>query len=74
MERDEIIGLVVPIMVSFLLFGYVAYCWFNQKVHVRGKGWRSKDEAPKTFYFTVILLLLIGLGQLFSTLYFKFLK
>ncbi|HJL96833.1 MAG TPA: hypothetical protein QF401_01655 [Candidatus Poseidoniaceae archaeon] len=63
----------IPIVISILLFAYAGYCWVNQKVHVRGKGWKTKDEAPKTFYFTVILLVIIGLGQIVNTL-FWFLK
>ena len=69
MTTGEFSRLVLPIVISVLLFAYAGYCWVAQKVHVRGKGWRTKDEAPKSFYFTVIILVLIGLGQLFSTLY-----
>ena len=64
MTIGEISRLVLPIIVSVLLFAYAGYCWVTQKV--KGK---TKDEAPKSFYFTVIIILLIGLGQLFSTLY-----
>ena len=69
MTIGEFSRLVLPIIISVLLFAYAGYCWVTQKVHVRGKGWKTKDEAPKSFYFTVIILVLIGLGQLFSTLY-----
>ena len=68
MTIGEISRLVLPIIISVLLFAYAGYCWVTQKVH-QGKGWKTKDEAPKSFYFTVIILVLIGLGQLFSTLY-----
>lgn len=69
MTIGEFSRLVLPIVISGLLFAYAGYCWVTQKVHVKGKGWKTKDEAPKSFYFTVIILVLIGLGQLFSTLY-----
>lgn len=69
MTIGEISRLVLPIIISVLLFAYAGYCWVTQKVHLKGKGWKTKDEAPKSFYFTVIILVLIGLGQLFSTLY-----
>ena len=69
MTIGEISRLVLPIIISVLLFVYAGYCWVTQKVHLKGKGWKTKDEAPKSFYFTVIILVLIGLGQLFSTLY-----
>ena len=70
MTTGEISRLVLPIVISVLLFAYAGYCWITQKVHVRGKGWKTKDEAPKTFYLTVIILVLIGLGQLVSTVFF----
>jgi hypothetical protein len=69
MTIGEISRYVIPLIVTVLLFAYAGYCWVTQKVHVKGKGWKTKDEAPKSFYFTVIILVLIGLGQLFSTLY-----
>ncbi len=69
MTIGEFSRLVLPIIISVLLFAYAGYCWVTQKVHLKGKGWKTKDEAPKSFYFTVIILVLIGLGQLFSTLY-----
>lgn len=74
MQRDLVTGVVVPVLISLLLFSYVGYCWFNQKVHVRGRGWKTKDESPKTFYFTVILLTIIGIGQLASVAYFNVFK
>ena len=69
MTTGEFSRLVLPIIISVLLFAYAGYCWVTQKVHLKGKGWKTKDEAPKSFYFTVTILVLIGLGQLFSTLY-----
>jgi len=69
MTIGEISRYVIPLIVAVLLFAYAGYCWVTQKVHLKGKGWKTKDEAPKSFYFTVIILVLIGLGQLFSTLY-----
>ena len=69
MTIGEFSRLVLPIIISVLLFAYAGYCWVTQKVHLKGKGWKTKDEAPKSFYFTVIILVIIGLGQLFSTLY-----
>ena len=69
MTIGEFSRYVIPLVVAVLLFGYAGYCWVTQKVHVRGKGWKTKDEAPKSFYFTVIILVIIGLGQIFSTLY-----
>lgn len=64
MTIGEISRLVLPIIVSVLLFAYAGYCWVTQKV--KGK---TKDEAPKSFHFTVIIIVPIGLGQLFSAPY-----
>lgn len=57
---------VIPIAVALLMFVYAGYLWVRQGVHVRGKGWMPKDEAPKTFYFTVIFVALLGISQLLS--------
>ncbi len=57
---------VIPVVVAILVLAYAGYLWVRQGVHVRGKGWMAKEEAPKTFYFTVIFLAIIGLFQLLS--------
>lgn len=44
----------------------------NQKVLVRGIGWKSKEEYPKSFYFTIVILVLLGMFQLFMTVFFYF--
>lgn len=70
MTIGEISRFVLPIAVSLLLFAYAGFCWMKQKVHVRGKGWQTREESPKTFYFTVGIMILLGIGQLASSLYF----
>jgi uncharacterized membrane protein YidH (DUF202 family) len=62
--------LAFPILISILMCGYAGFCWVNQKVHVRGKGWRTKEESPKMFYFTVSIMIFLGIVQLFSSIYF----
>ncbi|MDG1556002.1 MAG: hypothetical protein P8R00_07125 [Candidatus Poseidoniaceae archaeon] len=74
MQIEFVTDVVVPVLISLLLISYVGYCWFNQKVHVRGKGWKTRDEYPKNFYFTLIVLTIIGIGQLASIVYFYVLK
>jgi len=56
-----------------LCFGYTSYCLINGGTHSRGKGWVTKEEAPKTFLFCMILYTVIGLGSLFNFVYFNFL-
>jgi len=70
MRVELLTTLAIPILVSMLMFSYAGFCWMKQKVHVRGKGWRSKEESPKTFYFTVSILIFFGIIQLFSSIYF----
>ena len=58
-EFTKVIGrswLAVP------LFIYTLYCWIRQGTHVRGKGWKTKEEMPKTFYFSVGLYLILGIS------------
>ena len=64
-----ITGVVVPVLISLLMFSYAGYLWVKQGVHVRGKGWMSKEEAPKSFYITVVLMVVLGLGQLISPIF-----
>ena len=70
MTIGEISRFVLPIVVSVLLFAYAGFCWVKQKVHVRGKGWQTREESTKTFYFTIAIMILLGIGQLFSLIYF----
>ena len=69
MDTGLITKLVIPIVVAFLMFSYAGYLWVKQGVHVRGKGWMSKEEAPKSFYITVVLMVVLGLGQLISPIF-----
>ena len=34
--------------------------------HVKNVGWRSKEEYPKSFYFSVVLYILIGVAMFVS--------
>ncbi len=70
MRVELLTTLAIPILVSLLMFSYAGFCWMKQKVHVRGKGWQTREESPKTFYFTVGIMILLGIGQLASSLYF----
>lgn len=57
-----------------LLFcgGYAIYTFLRQGTHVRGIGWKSKKEYPKSYYFTLVvtfLVALISLGAIVVRLY-----
>ena len=49
--------------------GYAGYTFVRQGVHVRGQGWKTKEEAPKSFYFTVGILVLISIVSLGSIIF-----
>ena len=48
---------------------YMIYCLANQRVFIRSKGWRTKDEAPGAYKFTIGLMLFIALGSFGALLY-----
>ena len=43
---------------------YAQYCHQNGGSHHKGRGWVTKEEAPKTHIFQMILLIAIGLIQI----------
>ena len=57
----------IPVVMACFLYG--AYCMFHGGFHMKGKGWRTKQENPRTFYFTLILMYFIGLFTLATTLF-----
>jgi hypothetical protein len=52
--------LLLPLILSIGLTIFAAYCFYRGEVPVRGQGWKSKDETPKTFFLTVFFFLLLG--------------
>jgi len=54
-----------------LLFcgGYAIYTFLRQGTHVRGIGWKSKKDYPKSYYFTLVILVLISLFSLASIIF-----
>ena len=52
--------------------GYAIYTFLRQGTHVRGIGWKSKKEYPKSYYFTLgitILISIFSLGAIVVRLY-----
>ena len=43
---------------------YALYCHQNGGSHHKGRGWVTKEEAPKTHIFQMILFIVIGLSQI----------
>ncbi|MBQ70574.1 MAG: hypothetical protein CMA65_03690 [Euryarchaeota archaeon] len=65
MYLGDLLNFIVPV----LLMLYAGYCWIRQGVHVRGKGWQSRQEMPKTFWFTIILYVVISIGAVVGNLF-----
>ena len=40
---------------------YALYCYQNGGSHHKGRGWVTKEEAPKTHIFQMILFIVIGI-------------
>ena len=49
------------LVVGLVCLGYTYYCLVNGGTHSRYEGWKTKEEAPKTFRFSMILYTVIGL-------------
>ena len=48
---------------------YLIYCLVNQGVFIRSKGWRTKEEAPGAYKFTIGLMLLSAIGSFAALVY-----
>jgi len=53
----ELIGPIIGLSV----LTYVGYCSAVGGTHVRGKGWVSKEEHPKSYMVNQILYVIFGL-------------
>ena len=45
---------------------FAVYTFIRQGTHVRGIGWKSKKDYPKSYYFTLGILILISIFSLGS--------
>ena len=55
---------LASLFLGLVFLVYVVYCFQHGGVHVKKRGWVTREESPKTFIFMMILFFLIGLGQL----------
>jgi hypothetical protein len=67
LEPRSLINFIGPA----LMLLYVGYCWVHQGCHHKGKGWKTREESPKGFWFTIVLLLVLSILTIVNTLYFK---
>lgn len=63
------IRLIINLVFSSLILLYAGYCWVNQGVHAKGKGWVTREFAPKTFWFCMILYLVMAIGIFANTFF-----
>ena len=49
--------------------GYAVYTFLRQGTHVRGIGWKSKKDYPKSYYFTLGIMVFISLFSLASIIF-----
>jgi hypothetical protein len=67
LENISLINLIGPA----LMLLYVGYCWVHQGIHHKGKGWKTREESPKGFWFTIVLLLVLSILTIASPLLIK---
>jgi hypothetical protein len=63
------IAILINISLAIVCFSYVAYCIFHGGFNGKKQWyrWRTKQENPRTFYFTVIIFFLVGLFNLVTS-------
>ena len=66
LDSDLILWSLPGFAIALLMFGYVAYNFTRGGIHVKGKGWMSKEDAPKSYYFTQIIMIVLGIFQIAS--------
>ncbi len=63
---ELIVGSIGNLLGLVFCLGYAIYTFLRKGVHVKGKGWKTKDEAPKSYYFTLGILIVISIFSLGS--------
>ena len=67
LEPRSLINFIGPA----LMLLYAGYCWVHQGCLQKGKGWKTREESPKGFWFTIVLLLVLSAVTIASTLIVK---
>jgi len=63
-EASQLFG---SALAALLCMGYAVFIFVKGGVHVEGKGWKTKKEAPKTYFFMLFLMLILGLSSIIFT-------
>jgi len=57
--------------IGALFFAYGVFCMVKGGIHVKNVGWRTKEEYPKSYYFGVTFMILLGVITVASTFILK---
>lgn len=66
---ELIVGSIGNLFGFVFCLGYAIYTFLKKGVHVKGRGWKTKDEAPKSYYITLGVMVLIALFSLVSMIF-----
>ena len=66
---ELIVGSIGNLFAFVLCLGYAIYTFLRKGVHVKGKGWKTKDEAPKSYYITLGVMVFIALFSIISIIF-----
>lgn len=66
MDAETLRAFIPTIAISIGILAYTTYNFTRGGIHVRGKGWQTKQEAPKPYYITQILLIIIFIVEIIS--------
>lgn len=59
---SESIGNIMNTAIGALIMAYGIFCMVKGGIHVKNVGWRTKEEYPKSYYFGVTLMILLGVS------------
>ena len=63
-EASQLFG---SALAALLCMGYAVFIFVKGGVHAEGKGWQTKEEAPKTYFFMLFFMLILGLSSIIFT-------
>ena len=66
---ELILGSIGNLIAFIFCTGYAIYTFLRKGVHVKGKGWKTKDEAPKSYYITLGVMVFIALFSIISIIF-----
>jgi len=66
---ELIVGSIGNLIAFIFCLGYATYTFLRKGVHVKGRGWKTKDEAPKSYYFTLAIMFLVALISLAAIIF-----